>query len=199
MSELDRSVRDYLAQVASPTPSATGGNVGAITVAAAAGLVAMTARVSPAITGAEQAAADADDLRSRATELALEDERSYGAVLAAQRRTDPGRAEALREALAAAAQPPLRIADAAAAVAALAARLAATAKRPLRGDAATASALAAAAARSAAALARTDLAAAGAPLAPAEEAERAAEAAQRAADEALATSAGSAASAAADG
>ena len=49
MSELDRSVRDYLAQVASPTPSATGGNVGAITVAAAAGLVAMTARVSPAV------------------------------------------------------------------------------------------------------------------------------------------------------
>lgn len=162
MSNLDLSVRDFLARVAAPSPTATGGGVGAVTTASAAGLVAMTARLSTVLDDSAELAADAERLQSLAVELADEDERSYGAVLTAQRRPaeDPDRSRALREALRGAARPPLRLARAGAEVTALAADLAERTKRSLRGDAVTACALAAASARSAAALARGNVRAA---------------------------------------
>lgn len=177
---LDLSLRHYLAEVAAPTPTATGGAVCAITTASAAGLVAMTARLST-FDGADRLAADAELLRSRAQALATEDGAAYAAVLAARREG----AAALRAAYARAAEPPLAIASTAAETAGLAELLARRGKRAVRGDAAVAASLAAAVARSAAALARLDLAAAGEPTA-ADDAERAAAAAARAADAALA-------------
>ena len=159
---LDRTLREHLDQVAAPAPTATGGGVGAVTAASAAGLVTMTARLCPALDDAAELVARAEQLRCSLTSLAEEDEHSYEAVLAAQRRdsADPERPRALREALRGAARPPLRVARASAEVAVLAADLAGRAKRAVRGDAVTACALAAASARSAAALARENLAAA---------------------------------------
>lgn len=159
---LDRTLRQFLDDVAAPAPTATGGGVGAVTAASAAGLVTMTARLSTALDDAGELAARAEELRAALTELVEEDGRSYDVVLAAQRRDsgDPERSRALREALRGAARPPLRIARASAEIAALAADLAGRTKRSLRGDAVSACALAAASARSAAALARGDLAAA---------------------------------------
>ena len=170
MTDLDASVRGFLDEVAAPTPSATGGVVGAVTVASAAGLAAMTAR----LIRSSSRAARAEALRQRATELAVADSEAYQAVLAAQRRSgeDPARAEAVREALAGAAGPPAKLAEVAAEVAALAAELAGDATPALRGDVRTAATLAAACARSAAELARINLTSAGADLAAADEADR---------------------------
>lgn len=159
---LDRTLHEYLDQVAAPAPTATGGGVGAVTAACAAGLVTMTARLSTALDDAAELAARAEELRSSLTSLADADQRSYEGVLAAQRRdsADPERPRALREALREAARPPLRIARHSADVAALAVELAGRTKRTVRGDAIAACALAAASARSAVALARENLAAA---------------------------------------
>ncbi|WP_243793607.1 cyclodeaminase/cyclohydrolase family protein [Saccharopolyspora gloriosae] len=171
------SVRDYLDEVAAPTPSATGGVVGAVTVAAAAGLTAMTARLRRDSTRAAQAEA----LRQRATELAVADSDAYQAVLAAQRRDadDPDRAAELADAMSAAAAPPAALAALAEQVAVLAAEVAADATPALRGDALTAAALAAAAARGAAILVRINLIAADADLGAADAADaHAAEAAR---------------------
>jgi formiminotetrahydrofolate cyclodeaminase len=185
---LDQSLRDFLTEVAAPTPSATSGGVCAVTAAAAAGLVAMTAGLSTVDSSGERLAR-AEALRQQATELAQEDSRSYQAVLAAKRRDkdDPGRPAALRDALAAAAQPPTRIARVSADIAALAADLAEHGNRTLRGDAIGAAALAAATARSAAVLVRINLSSAGLALDGAAEADEFAASAQRSADGALAT------------
>lgn len=179
---LDRSVRDFLDDVASPGPSTTGGPVCAVTAAAAAGLVVMAARISTM----DECAAEAESLRTQATELADADSAAYQEVLRAQRRStsDPGRADALRDALVAAAEPPRRIAEVSARIAAVAARVAERGSRALRGDAACAAELAAATARSAAALGRVNLSGAGA--APDGAAEAAAAQARSAADAALA-------------
>lgn len=181
MSSLDLSVRDFLAEVAAPTPSATGGGVSAVTTASAAGLVVMVARLSESLPDSGGLAAQAEGLRERAMELVASDADSYAAVLAAQRRPreDPNRAEALREALAESAQPPFRLTLLAAEVAGLAADLAERGKPVLRGDAVTAATLAAAAARSSAVLVRVNLTAAGLPLEHADSADAAAAAAQR--------------------
>ncbi|MCA1185982.1 cyclodeaminase/cyclohydrolase family protein [Saccharopolyspora sp. 6T] len=177
MTDLDASVREFLDEVAAPTPSATGGVVGAVTTAAAAGLLAMCARLRRDASRASRAEA----LRQRAVELARADSDAYQDVLAAQRRSadDPGRAAALTEALAGAAGPPARLAELAAEVAALAGEVAAEAAPAHLGNALAAAALAAGAARGAAALVRIDLAAAGADLAPADEAAAHAAAAAR--------------------
>jgi len=169
LTALDATVREFLDEVAAPTPAATGGVVGAVTAASAAGLVAMTARLlrSP------ERAARAERLRQRAVELAGADSAAYRGVLDAQRRPadDPQRSAALRDALAAAAEPPAELAELAAEVTALAAEVAAAATPALRGDARTAVELAAAAARSAAILTRIDITAAGTDGTPADRAE----------------------------
>lgn len=177
----DQPVRDFLAEVAAPTPSVTSGSVGAVTSAAAAGLVAMTARLSPTLEDAEDLTARADHLRERAGELATADSQAYAAVFAAQRRDrqDADRAAALRDALAEAADPPLRLALLAAEIAAMAADLTARITSSLRGDTITAATLAAGVAQGSATLVRINLTSAGFPLDRAHEAEAAAEEAER--------------------
>jgi len=177
---LDMPLREALAEIAAPRPTATAGAVCAVTTAAAAALVEMTARLSDGAAGAAAAGA----LRSRAESLVDEDAAAYARVLEAQRRTGVERREALREAFTAAAQPPLRIARAAAEVAVLAERVVGAAERAVCGDAATAASLAAAAARSATRLARVNLAAAGGDLDAAAAGDAASAAAAEAADSA---------------
>lgn len=153
------SVEDFLAAVASREPAPGGGAVTAVTVAAAAGLVAMAARFAadPAATAA--IAAEADELRIRVTALADADAEAYGAVLAAFRtpRDDPGRRDGIRHALERAADVPLRIAEAAARVAHLGERAANGGNPNLAGDVRAGVVLAAAAATAAAELVRLNV------------------------------------------
>ncbi|MBA8825906.1 formiminotetrahydrofolate cyclodeaminase [Saccharopolyspora lacisalsi] len=185
----DQPLREFLDEVAEPTPSVTGGGVNAVTSAAAAGLVAMTARLSPDLDDSDALAARAERLRERAGELAVADSESYAAVLAAGRRDrqDADRAAALCDALAEAAEPPLRLALLASDIAEMAADIATRIASALRGDAVTAATLAHGASRAAAALVRVNLASAGLPLDRAHEAAAAADSAERSAHTALAS------------
>lgn len=162
MSILDRSLRDFLDEVAAPAPTATGGTVAAVTASAAAGLCAMVAGLDTGA-GADELAKRAEAARREASELADADGRSYASVLRATRmpKNAPGRTEALRAALCEAAQPPLRLCRVCADIASLAAELTGRCKRSLRGDTVTAAALAASAAHGAAELVSINLAAAG--------------------------------------
>ncbi|TCP52044.1 formiminotetrahydrofolate cyclodeaminase [Tamaricihabitans halophyticus] len=180
---MDRTVREYLAEVAAPAPSATGGSVCAITVAAAAGLVGMTAGISRQLDDAPAIEESARELRERAVHLAGADSASYRAVCTVQRlaQDSPACSQAVRDALIAAAQPPLKIAKLAAEVASLAALLSAHGNQVARGDAITAASLAAASARSAATLVRINLTSAGLDTGGAVEAEAAASSAKRSA------------------
>lgn len=185
--DLDRTVRDFVAEVAAPTPSCTGGTVCAVTTSAAAGLVAMCAGLSRALDRASDVATRAGALRGLAMELVAADANAYAAVLTAQRRPrdDPQRATELRKELTAAAQPPLQIVRIAEETTALAADLASRTTPALRGDAISAATLAAGAARGAATLVRINLTSAGGSLDEAVEAERTAAAAERQANAAV--------------
>jgi methenyltetrahydrofolate cyclohydrolase len=136
-----------------------GGSVAALAVAMSAGLVAMAARVS----GDAGAVAQAESIRERVAPLAAEDADAYREALAAMRapsgETAEQRDEAIRGALVRAAEVPLRIADAAANAASLAASVAERGSQAVRGDAAAAALLSAAAARAAANLVAINLAA----------------------------------------
>jgi methenyltetrahydrofolate cyclohydrolase len=138
--------------------------VAAVAVSLAAGLCGMSARLSADhLDGAEVLAERADRLRKRAAPLAQEDAEAYGRVLAAYRAPESRGPEASREcvrtALAGAADVPLKIAEAGAEVAEVAARLAREGNPNLRGDALAAALLAEAGTRSAAALVRINTAA----------------------------------------
>ena len=136
-------MRGFLDQLAARTPTPGGGGAAAVTGALAAGLVAMAARFSVRqLTGADDLADQADELRRRVTDLVDLDARAYQAVL--ELRT--------REALHGAAVVPLEIAEIGARVAAMAAQVAEAGNPNLRGDAVTGALLAAASARSAAGL-----------------------------------------------
>jgi hypothetical protein len=124
----------------------------ALAVALAASLCAMAARLSAAqLPSARELGADAERLRDLAAPLAEADARAYAGVIAALRlpkEADPDRrSRVVAAALAAAADVPLQVAEAGAAVVALAARLAADGNPNLRGDAVTAGLLAEAGAR----------------------------------------------------
>jgi formiminotetrahydrofolate cyclodeaminase len=148
-SPLDQPVRGFLDQLAARTPTPGGGGAAAVTGALAAGLVAMAARFSVRqLTGADDLADQADELRRRVTDLVDLDARAYQAVLDARRQ--PG--DARREALHGAAVVPLEIAEIGARVAAMAAQVAEAGNPNLGGDAVTGALLAAASARSAAGL-----------------------------------------------
>jgi formiminotetrahydrofolate cyclodeaminase len=175
----DYALGEYLEAVAARQPAPSGGGVAAVTVASAAGLVAMVARYS-ALPGAAEAAAlaaGADSLAAGAAEFAAEaaalaaeadalriqvladadaDAAAYAEVLAAYRapREDPARADRIRAALAGAAEVPARIAAAGARVAVAGARAAARGNPNLAGDAMTAVLLAEAATRAASELVR---------------------------------------------
>jgi formiminotetrahydrofolate cyclodeaminase len=124
-----------------------------------AGLVAMAARVS----GDLGAVAQAELIRERVAPLASADAKAYGEALSAMRspagETAGERDETIRRSLLRAAEVPLRIAEAAATTAALAASVAERGSQAVRGDAAAAALLSAAAARAAANLVAINLAA----------------------------------------
>ncbi|MDN5859932.1 MAG: cyclodeaminase/cyclohydrolase family protein, partial [Pseudonocardia sp.] len=152
-------VEDFLAAVASREPAPGGGGVTAVTVAAAAGLVAMAARFAADPEATAAIIAEADDLRTTVVALADDDAAAYRAVLAAFRtpRDDPGRRAGIRAALERAADVPLRIAEAGARVARLGARAAAGGNPNLAGDVRAGVLLAAAAATAAAELVRLNV------------------------------------------
>ncbi len=147
----------FLDLVAAREPAPGGGAVAAVTVSLAAGLVAMAARYSVGrLAGGELVVEDAERWRHRATRLADEDARAYRAVIAAYQTTHGAapadRRKRLRLALQRAAEVPLQVSAAGAAVAGAGAILVSDGNPRLRGDAATGVQLAAAAARSAACL-----------------------------------------------
>ena len=162
MSYLDPPLRDFLAVVASREPAPGGGCVAAVTVAMAAGLVAMAARLSPDLPGSQRVVSDAERLQRRSAGLADADAQVYGEVMAtlsATRASEPDeRHDRRRAAFEAAALVPLELAELGADTARLAARLVEDGNSNLRGDAATAAYVAEAAVRSAAALVRINVA-----------------------------------------
>ncbi len=155
-------VSEFLSRLAGPEPAPSGGGAAALAVSMAAGLCAMTARLSARqLAGAEDLATAAQRTADRAASLVQADADSYAAVIAAQRRRhddDQARRREIATALAAAADVPIEIVELAVPVARLAARLAADGNPNLRGDAITGALLAEAGARSAAALVAINLA-----------------------------------------
>jgi methenyltetrahydrofolate cyclohydrolase len=159
---LDLSLRDFLDLVASGSPAPGGGSVAALTVALAAGLSGMAARLSTGQLADAPALADrADASRRRVAPLARTDAESYGRVLDAYRlprEPDPEtRKERLRDALSRAADVPLAVAEVGSEVAGIAARLVERGNPNLEGDAITAVLLADAGVRAAATLAEINL------------------------------------------
>jgi formiminotetrahydrofolate cyclodeaminase len=131
--------------LASPVPTPGAGPAAAWTCAVAAALVEMVSAIASGGDSAARAAAGARReracvLRLRALELAETDMVAYQAVLAARRQ--PAGADRVREALSAAADPPLAIAEVAAELAELAADAGEQARGGVRGEAATAAILA---------------------------------------------------------
>ena len=144
----------FLDALAAPTPAPGGGTVAALSVALSAALAAMAARLSPGHTpDAHEVAAECVALRERATSLGDEDAVAYAAVIGAHRH---GRDDA--DALSAAAEVPLAVAECGERVAQLANALYERGNPALRGDARTAALLAAAGAEAAAVLVGINLA-----------------------------------------
>ena len=150
------TLEDTLERLASETPAPGAGAAAAWCCALAAALVEMVARV---VLGRGEDAPDFERRRHRAAELredalrlADEDAAAYRAAMEAPR-------QHRREAFAAAADPPLAIAEAAAEACALAAASAEKVDGPVRGEAETAVLVAAAATRAAARLVELNLAA----------------------------------------
>jgi formiminotetrahydrofolate cyclodeaminase len=159
---LDLSVRDFLASVSARTPAPAAGSVAAVVVGLAAGLVAMAARFSADHwDGALRAAEQAEELRLRSAPLVQSDADSYARVIEALRAPkEPdasARKAAIAEALSAAADVPLEIAEIGAEVARLAADVAAHGNANLRGDATGGAVLAEGSARIAATLVAINL------------------------------------------
>jgi formiminotetrahydrofolate cyclodeaminase len=159
-----RSLWGLLDALASPVPTPGAGPAVAWTCAVAAALVEM---VSAIATGDDEAARSAAaarrerafKLRLRAIELAQADTAAYQHILAARRQpAGPDRTRRVREALAAAADPPLAIAEIAAELAGLAADAAGLARGGVRGEAAAAAILADAAAAACPPMLHLDLA-----------------------------------------
>jgi len=189
MALLDRSLREFLDDVAARGRTPGGGSAAALVTALAAALLAKIARTSTAWPESRGIAAQAESLRDRAAPLAQADADEYEAAL--QAREDDGgqtgerRDFALGRAYARAAEPPLQIARAAADVAELAVVVARNGDPAFHADAVIAALLAAAAASSAAELVGVNLTAS-ARDERVREAGRLAENAARAAEEARA-------------
>jgi formiminotetrahydrofolate cyclodeaminase len=159
---LDLPLGEFLDLVASGGPAPGGGSVAAVSVALAAGLAGMAARLSTGqLAGAAELADRADALRKGVAPLATADAESYGRVLDAYR--DPvseTRTSRVRDALSGAADVPLAVAEIGNEVAGIVARLADEGNPNLKGDAITAVLLASAGVRAAATLAEINLSAA---------------------------------------
>ena len=149
----------FLDLVAAGESAPGGGSAVAVSVALAAGLSSMAARLSTKqLPDAAGFAERAEGLRERVAPLARADAVAYGQVLAAQRARDADDyAGGVRAALSEAADVPLAIAEAGAEVARIAARLASDGNPNLKGDALCALLLADAAVRAAAALVEINL------------------------------------------
>jgi formiminotetrahydrofolate cyclodeaminase len=162
MTLLDLRLREFLDEVAGSGRTPGGGSLAALVTAAAAGLLAKVARASKADwPDAAGVAAQAECLRDRAAPLAQLDADEYEAALRsvgeASDESVARRDFAVGRAYARAAEPPLRIVEAAADVAELAVLVAKNGDPSLRADAAAAGAFAAAAARAAAELVAVNL------------------------------------------
>jgi formiminotetrahydrofolate cyclodeaminase len=155
MGLLDLRLREFLDEVASASRTPGGGSVAALVTAAAAGLLAKVARGSiDTWAEARGVAAQAESLRDRVAPIAQLDADEYEAALRA--RSEGGDFE-LGQAYARAAEPPLRIVEAAADVAVLSVLVAQRGDQSLRADAVTAAALAAGAALAGAELVAVNL------------------------------------------
>ena len=153
---LEMPVRRFLDLLAAGESAPGGGSAAAVSVALAAGLSSMAARLSAKqSTDAAGLAARAESLRERVAPLAQADAVAYGRVLAAQRSRDTD--ERLRAALSEAADVPLAVAEAGAEVAGIAARLASEGNPNLKGDAVCAVLLAEAGVRAAVTLVEINL------------------------------------------
>src|SRR6266571_247541 len=151
---LDAPLCTFLDQIAAREPAPGGGAAAAMAVAMAAALTAMAARFA-----ATDLCTHAEMLRARVAPLAQADASAYQQVISLKllpgkpnTKAAKARHLAIRKALDAATEIPLRVAEAGADVAKLAAVLARDGNPNLRGDAATAGQLAAAGARAAATL-----------------------------------------------
>ena len=143
----EQSLEAFLESVADGTPAPGGGTSSAITVALAAALVEMSARLA----SDEEAAGAARGMRADALRLADEELTSYEPVLRAQTPADR------TTALDGASEPPAQIAETAADVAELGVKVAASSSPAVRGDALTGVTLAEAAAAAAARLVSTNI------------------------------------------
>ena len=161
---LELPLGEFLDRVASDSPAPGGGSVAAVAVALAAGLAGMAARLSQErLADAPELAGRADAARLKVAPLARTDAESYGRVLEAFREPDSGaRAARVGDALSAAADVPLAVAEAGDEVVDLASRLAEGGNPNLEGDALAAVLLAGAGVRAATKLVEINLSAAGA-------------------------------------
>lgn len=161
---LDAPLRDFLDTLAGEGPAPAGGSAAAITVAMAAGLVAMVARASEGHwEEAGGVVGQAETLRARVAPLARADAEAYLDALSTLRGRglleERYRDQQLRAALDRAAEIPLRIAEAGADLASLAALLVENGNPEVRADAAVAAVLAAGGTRAAAKLVAVNLSA----------------------------------------
>jgi formiminotetrahydrofolate cyclodeaminase len=154
-----QSVDDWLAELGSAAPAPGGGAAAAMTAAIAAGLVEMVANLTTGRAKYAQYEPDTARILARAAQLRAEavalierDATAFRELMATYRidKADPGRADAIRTATVAAAEPPLAIAAVSAEVAELAAELPGRSNRTVLSDVAVAASTAAAAIESAA-------------------------------------------------
>jgi formiminotetrahydrofolate cyclodeaminase len=162
MRLLDLRLREFLDEIAGAGRTPGSGSLAALVTAAAAGLLAKVARASKANwSDAAGVAAQAESLRDRAAPLAQLDADDYEAALRSVGETGDESVDrrdfAVGQAYARAAEPPLRIVEAATDVAELAVLVVRNGDPSLRADAAAAGAFAAGAARAAAELVAVNL------------------------------------------
>jgi methenyltetrahydrofolate cyclohydrolase len=164
----DQTIGGWLEDLGSAKPAPGGGAAAALLVATGAALVEMVTNLTigkPRYAEHEdvmmQAREEAKSLRDAAQALAAEDEDAFNNVIAAYRigKDDPGRSAAIQAATANAAEPPLRTAELAAQVVALAGRIQPGANVNVRSDVAVAASAAKAALESAAVNVEVNLAA----------------------------------------
>lgn len=167
MTHAARSFAGLLDEVAAETPAPGGGAAAAWAGALAGSLVEMAASFAvghPELADRQERfrmiGQRARTLREMALELADEDARVFAPVLAAKRLApdDPGRSQAILEASAAAARPPMAVARTCAELAELGAELVQSGNQNLAGDALAGTLLAEAACAAAARLVAINLA-----------------------------------------
>jgi len=159
---LELELEGFLELVSAAQPAPAAGSAAAMTVALAAGLCAMAARLSTRqMPDAPGLVVAAEQLRDRAATLCQADAEAFGRLVSAIRELRgpdlDGRRRRITEALSQATEVPLAIAETGAGVASLAARIAECGNPNLLGDAVAAVLLAEAGARAAATLVLVNL------------------------------------------